>query len=159
MRRSPSTVPTWNTSPRAASGCSSPSSRTATRGISRNRKRKRSRKRKTSTTARACDWATATNKTGALDFGLHLSTKQSFALFFLLIFDKICFCVGAQSIFCKKMTRNVWLVWKKALPLHSLSWKQSFYLRKLIPIEDMERSLAKVVALFFALFSRIVKLS
>ena len=33
-----------------------------------------------------------------------------------------------------------------------------FTLKKLIPIEDMERSLAKVVALFFALFQN-VKLS
>lgn len=33
-----------------------------------------------------------------------------------------------------------------------LSWKQSFYLKKLIPIEDIERLLVKAIALFFYIF-------
>ena len=86
------------------------------------------------------------------------SIFQSIAHIFMLTFYKIHGCVGTQRRFIEKKRQNVCEFPKKPLPLHSLSWKQSFYLRKLIPIEDMERSLAKVIALFFV-HTQSVKLS
>lgn len=47
---------------------------------------------------------------------------------------------------------------KKHLPLHLLSWKQSFYLKgELIPIEDLKRLPVKVVA-FLLVFVNALKL-
>lgn len=48
---------------------------------------------------------------------------------------------------------------KKWLYLQLLSRKQSFYLKKLIPIEDIERLLVKAIALFFIYLSQIINIT
>ena len=64
---------------------------------------------------------------------------------FLLVFA-LCGCTAKKF---KKLLRNILAISKNNLSLHQLSWKQSFYLKKLIPIEDMKRLSVKTIALFF----------
>ena len=57
---------------------------------------------------------------------------------------------GHTASFIKKRIWKSLAVWKNVLTLQLLSWKQSFYLKELIPIEDLERLPAKVIAFFIS---------
>ena len=63
---------------------------------------------------------------------------------------------GHTASFIKKRIWKSLAVWKNVLTLQLLSWKQSFYLKKLIPIEDLERLPAKVIAFLFPIILSIV---
>ena len=57
--------------------------------------------------------------------------------------------MGAQHVTAWKKCIILFDCWKKWITFATLSWKQSFYLKKkLIPIEDSKRSPEKVIAFF-----------
>lgn len=75
--------------------------------------------------------------------------------FFLCV--KNTFCVRTQKSWHKKHSQNTCNSQEKCLSLHSLSWKQSLYLRKrLIPIEVKSGSLWRS-SLFFMLIFQVEK--
>ena len=60
---------------------------------------------------------------------------QSFSCYTLQTKVKYPSCAPAQQNTQRKKANKIWLIQNKPVPLHSLSWIQSFYLkRKLIPI-------------------------
>ena len=69
----------------------------------------------------------------------------------LLMSVKYSCCVGTQEKWQRNMNRKICPIEKKTLNLQLLSWKQSFYLKKLIPIEDIKRLPVKAIALFFCM--------
>jgi hypothetical protein len=59
-------------------------------------------------------------------------------------------CVPTQQIYINIFSKFVWFSQKIALPLHRYPENNLFTLKRLIPIEDIERLPGKVIALFFA---------
>jgi hypothetical protein len=51
--------------------------------------------------------------------------------------------------------KNSWCIEKKALSLHRYPENNLFTLKRLIPIEDIERQPVKVIALFFYMNSQL----
>jgi hypothetical protein len=58
-------------------------------------------------------------------------------------------CVPAQFINTHIFSKKVWRINKNNLPLHRYPENNLFTLKRLIPIEDIERLPVKVIALFF----------
>ena len=59
-------------------------------------------------------------------------------------------CVPTQQMYINFFYKIIWLIKKFALPLQRYPENNLFTLKRLIPIEDIERLPVKVIALFFA---------
>jgi len=67
-------------------------------------------------------------------------------------------CVPTQPNYVNFFKKKVLSVQQKCLPLHRYPENNLFTLKRLIPIEDIERLPVKVIALFFCAISHFLML-